>query len=91
MARGKSSVHGFRVKRSGEQAVANSSGVQSLLARRAGYMAGNANAALGEGAYRSRQVQGRFARGYVVSVALGDETHRFRDADRREQILRDQL
>lgn len=87
MAR-KNGIHGFKATRRGEQAVANSGGVQSILAREAGYMAGNA---LGEPAYRSRQVQGRFAKGYVVSVALGDSRHTFDDAEKRQQILRDQL
>lgn len=90
MAR-KNGIHGFKATRRGEQAVANSGGVQSILAREAGYMAGNADAALGEPAYRSRQVQGRFAKGYVVSVALGDSKHTFDDAEKRQQILRDQL
>lgn len=91
MANAKNRIYGFKVKRSGEQAVANGSGVQSVLAREAGYMAGNANAAYGKPVYRSRSVQGRFARGQVVSVALGDSKHTFDDADKRQEILKNQL
>lgn len=91
MANQKNRIYGFKVKRSGEQAVANSAGVQSVLAREAGYMAGNANAAYGKAVYRSHSVQGKFARGQVVSVALGDSMHTFDDADKRQEILKSQL
>lgn len=87
----KGGIHGFKATRAGEQAVANSGAVQSLLAREAGYKAGNANAAYGKNVYRSHAVQGKFARGQVVSVALGDAKHTFDDAGRRESILRAQL
>lgn len=92
MAR-KPGIAGFKISRRGEQAVANSSAVQSLVARKAGYAAGNANAALGENAYRSRQVQGRFAKGQVVSVALSNPKtgHVFDDAERRQAILKGQI
>lgn len=93
----KNGIHGFKAIRRGEQAVANSGGVQSVLARKAGYMAGNANAALGEPKYESRQVQGRFAKGYVVSVALlsprSDRTEKWckEQNDKRRKILEEQL
>lgn len=89
----KSGIHGFKISRRGEQAIANSSAVQSMAARKAGYIAGNANAALGENAYRSRQVQGRFAKGCVVSVALSNPKtgHVFDDAAKRQSILESQI
>lgn len=93
----KNGIYGFKAVRRGEQAVANSGGVQSVLAREAGYMAGNANAALGEPKYESRQVQGRFAKGYVVSVALlsahSGRTEKWckEQNDKRRKILEDQL
>lgn len=73
--------------------MANSSAVQSMVERQAGYIAGNANAALGESAYRTRQVQGRFARGCVVSVALSNPKtgHVFDDAAERQSILESQI
>lgn len=86
-------ITGFKIRRRAEQAVANSSSVQSMVARKAGYIAGNSNAALGENAYRSRQVQGRFAKGCVVSVALSDPKtgHVFDDAAKRQSILESQI
>lgn len=87
----KSRVYGFKASRKGEQAVANASAVQSMLAREAGYVEGNANAALGKNLCRVSPVQGRFAHGYVVSIALSKDGRRFDDADRREQILKDQV
>ena len=61
-----------------------------MIERQAGYIAGGANAALGENAYRSGPVQGRFARGCVVSVALANKKtgHVFDDAERRQSILK---
>ena len=89
----KSGIHGFEIRRRAEQAVANSGGIQSMIASQAAYIAGNANAALGENAYRSRQVQGRFAKGCVVSVVLSNSKtgHVFDDAERRKSILESQI
>lgn len=61
----------FEISRRGEQAVANMAEIQALVAREAGYMEGNANAAYGEnGTFEVSPVQGRFAKGRVVSCAL---------------------
>lgn len=81
----------FKWSPSGYKAVQNGGAVQRILSQEAESRAGGANAALGESAYRAKQVQGKFAKGYIVSVALADKTHEFRDAEKRRQILKDQL
>lgn len=97
MANQRNRIYGFKIVRAREKEVANGSGVQSVLARKAGYMAGNANAAYGKSIYESSTVQGRFAKGYTVSCALltshKSHTQKWCDAEnkKREQILKDQL
>ena len=87
----KQGLHGFKWDRAGYQQVQNSGKVQSILRKQAGYAEGNANAAYGKNIYRMSPVQGRFAKGYVVSVALGDDGREYDDAKKREDILRGQL
>lgn len=90
----RSRIYGFKINRRAEQALANRAAMQGMLARKAGYVQGNAAAALGDTrAYETRQIQGRFAKGFVVSTALGNKAtgHVFDDAQDRQDCLRDAL
>lgn len=87
----------FKWNRSGYQAVQNSLEIQSWLSREAGYKEGNANAAYGEQIYRVSKVQGKFAKGYVVSCATpmpkkpNTKKYRGHDNAKRIAILKKQV
>lgn len=68
----KQGFHGFKWKPSGYKAVQNSGAVQRILSQEADSRAGGANArvvAHGHESidhFRTKQVQGKFAKGYIV-------------------------
>ena len=87
----------FKWKPSGYKAVQNSGAVQRILSQEADSRAGGANAEYGERIYRSGQIQGKFAKGHIVSCALPQpkssrtEKWRAKDNAKRTSILENYL
>lgn len=79
MAKCKATFKRFKWNRGGYIAVQNSAGVQSLVASKATPICATANAmAVSKSgkhlpnAYKTKQVQGKFARGYIVANSGAD-------------------
>ena len=87
----------FKYSRAGYKAVQDSGAVQRILQQEADSRAGGANAEYGERIYRSGQIQGKFAKGHIVSCALPQpkssrtEKWRAKDNAKRTSILENYL